>query len=204
MNGQDELRELWSATPVPPVKSTEVLAMVEKRMKRFDRMVFMRNLRECAASLVVSGVFLAMALKSHEPWQRAGEWIIVISGLVTAFTLVRYGRSGKPLDAGRSLTEYVGELMKRYDQQIWLLRNVKYWYLLPMYVGLLMLTGGMLLQQSRAGAMKWPTLAMPVVYTAVFGWIWWLNEVSAAGKLRNCKEKLLRMMDEEGTDEGKP
>jgi hypothetical protein len=201
MNETDELAELWKSTPVAPVRSEEVLTAVQGRIKKFDRMIFMRNLRECAASLIVSGVFLWMALGIREPWQRAGSWILVVSGLFIAFTLIRYGRSGKDPDAGSSLNDYVSALMNRYDRQIRLLKNVKYWYLLPMYAGLASLTIGKILEESRVGAVKWAVLAMPFVYTSLCAWVWWLNEVRAVGKLQRCKEKLLRMKDETlGTD----
>ena len=202
MNGTDELRELWNTTPVPPVRREEVLATVQKRIKKFDRMIFMRNLRECAASLIVSAVFFWMALQIREPWQRAGAWILVVSGLFITFTLIRYGRSGKDPDAGSNLIDYISALMNRYDQQVRLLKNVKYWYLLPMYIGLVSLTIGKVLQESRAGAVKWPVLAMPIVYTVLFAWIWWLNEVRAVERLQRCNEKLLRMTDETQAADG--
>lgn len=202
MNGTDELSELWKSTPVPPVRSEEVLTMVQNRLRKFDRMIYMRNLRESAASLFVSGVFFWMALDIREPWQRAGSWILVVSGLFITFTLIRSGRTGRAPDAGGKLTDYVSALMNRYDRQIRLLKNVKYWYLLPMYAGLVSLTIGKVLEESRAGALKWPVLAMPVVYTALCAWVWWLNEVNAVGKLQRCKETLLRLTDESQATEG--
>jgi hypothetical protein len=40
----------------------------------------------------------------------------------------------------------------------------------------------------------WPQLVAAAVYTAVFGTVWWLNEVYAVGKLRRQRARLLDEM----------
>ena len=94
---------------------------------------------------------------------------------------------------------YTRALVERYDHQIRLLKSVKYWYLLPMYVGLLIISAGVLQQRAKGGNLGWWDFAGPVFYTAFFAAVWWLNEVSAVRRLRKLRARLLSITNEDET-----
>jgi hypothetical protein len=64
--------------------------------------------------------------------RQAAAWII--------YFLVRYGSVAVTADPSQNFLTYAHVLLERYDYQIRLLKAVKYWYLLPLYVGLLITT----------------------------------------------------------------
>jgi len=72
--------------------------------------------------------------------------------------------------------------MKQYDQQIALLKSVKYWYLLPPYVGLTVMTAGLWMDRASRGPLGVPDFLWPVIYTVVFATVWWLNEGVGVGR----------------------
>jgi hypothetical protein len=60
-------------------------------------------------------------------------------------------------------------LSAKYGYQIRLLRNVKFWYLAPLYVGLLTATASVLKERAASGALTWADAIGPIIYTLVFG-----------------------------------
>jgi hypothetical protein len=144
---------------------------------------------ECIAAGLSSGV-LAVYASIEQMLERTSRgtagacWII--------FYIVRYGKGPATIDPDQDLSGYVRALVGRYDHQIRLLKSVKYWYLLPLYAGLLIASAGQVLGHARAGKLSLWDLSGPVIFTAVFAGIWWLNEVNAIGRLRKEREEAAR------------
>ena len=88
--------------------------------------------------------------------------------------------------------------MRKYDHQIRLLNTVKYWGLLPPYVGLTLASAGILMANRAQGQPVWPQFIAAAVYTVIFAAVWWGNEVYGVGKLRGKRERLLAEMDRPG------
>jgi hypothetical protein len=82
------------------------------------------------------------------------------------------------------MANYRRALALKYEHQIRLLRNVKFWYLLPLYVGLLISSAGLLQEHAQKGVLSWTDAVGPLVYTLIFVGIWWLNEVYTVRKLQ--------------------
>ena len=91
--------------------------------------------------------------------------------------MAAWGRATDP-NPDQTLAVYQRALVK-YDHQIRLLRNVKFWYLAPMYVGLLTGSVGLLKEHAEKGTLTWPAALYPLFYTLLFAAVWWLNEVHA-------------------------
>ena len=169
-----------------------MLELVEKQMRSFDGKISARNLREYIGGGLVAVIFLWIAFHSPTPLIRAGALLVVASGLWIVFYLRSYGRPSAPPDPSQNLADYQRALVERYDQQIRLLRSVKFWYLLPMYIGLLVMSVGLAKQHS--GPLVLSDFLAPAIYTAIFIALWWLNEVSAVQRLQNDRAKLLTLI----------
>jgi hypothetical protein len=76
---------------------------------------------------------------------------------------------------------------------------VKFWYLAPLYVGLLTATASVLKERAASGALTWADAIGPIIYTLVFGAIWWLNEVFTVRKLQHMRTKLMSGEEEQET-----
>jgi hypothetical protein len=197
MMTQDELLELWNSQPsVATTTGEELMRKVEERTKKFDRRVRARNVREIIAS-VIGGVVLGWAMwGTHDPWKITGGAIMEIGLVVIIYVLLRYGQSGAEPDPSGTLNDYTRALMEKYDRQIRLLKTAKYWYLLPMYVGIVIMSVGMVLNSVHAATLGPKVFIWPVVLTAFFGFTWWLNEVYAVGRLERCRAKTEEMLQD--------
>ena len=139
--------------------------------------------------------FSWFGLRAHEALMRIGALVIAVSALWIIYFLLRYGKTAVNPDPSQNLLGYTRALIERYDHQIRLLKSVKYWYLLPMYVGLLIISAGVFLQRAKGRNLDWRDFAGPVLYSAIFAAVWWLNEVSAVGRLRKQRARLLSMIE---------
>jgi len=171
-----------------------MLTIAMERANRFDRMIRLRNWRECGAGVLVTAIFAFIAWHSPNALARAGHLIVAASGVWYSFYMLRYGR-GAPLPGpDRSVANFQQALLRQYEHQIRLLQTVKYWALAPTYVGLLLASAGLIEANKAAGLPVWPQLISFAVYTSVFGAVWWANEVYAVRKLRRARAKLLEEM----------
>ena len=197
MDVNDELSELWCSQSYPSsATKEEFMMLVQKKTRQFDRFILIRNVLESMSALAVSIIFAAMAARTQDTLQRIGLLIVAASGLWIIAFLLRFGRTSVPTDPTQELSRYRHALVERYDCQIRLLKSVKYWYLLPPWIGLLTASAGVMLHESRNGRLGWYEFIGPAVYTAFFGLVWWLNEVHGVAHLRAERARVLAIAGE--------
>ncbi len=197
MNDEDELQKLWkSQPPFGGVKGNEMLEIVEKKMQKFDRMIAIRNRVECIAATAVVIFFTWTAFHAPNIVMKTGSLVVAGGAAWIIFYMLRYGKAKVTVDPSENLANYTQALVGRYDHQIRLLKSVKYWYLLPMYIGLLIMSLGIAMQTAPAGIPVWVDLIGPAICTIVFGIIWWLNEVPAVRRLRTERAQLLSITNQ--------
>lgn len=193
MNEHDELRELWCSEPSSKTTQAEdMLEFVQRKANHFDRIIVARNWIECITAGVVMVVAGSFAFRADNGLVKAAWLVIAASMAWIIFYLVCFGKGPSTVDPSQDLMGYAKALANRYDHQIKLLKSVKYWYLLPPYLGLLLETLGSLQQRGRGG-LRWIDLIWPAIYTALFAAVWWVNEVYSVGRLRKERAKLLFM-----------
>jgi hypothetical protein len=195
MTTHDDLRDLWhdQRGQLSEKNGEEMLAHVIERTRAFDRRIAVRNAVECVAAALVVVLFSWFAWKAPNEVIRAGMIVVALSGAWIGYYILRHGGGPEPLDPGMDLSEYNRLLGENYDKQIRLLRRVKYWYLLPPYVGIVTANVGLWLQfgaegrplPARAGGL----LGLLIV-TAFFGFVWVLNERYGVRHLERLKREL--------------
>jgi len=171
-----------------------MLTIAMERANRFDRMIRLRNWRECGAGVLVTAIFAFIAWHSPNALARAGHLIVAASGVWYSFYMLRYGREAPSPAPDRSAADFQQALLRKYDHQIRLLKTVKYWCLAPTYAGLLLASAGIVAANKAAGQPDWPQRIAFAIYTAVFGAAWWANEIYAVRKLRRKRDRLLEEM----------
>jgi hypothetical protein len=198
MNRSDELEQLWKTQPADAaLRGEEMRKIIVGKMLAFDRRIQWRNRIETLAALAVAAFFAYAGWMQRNGIERAGCAIIVAGALYIIFYIRRNGGKARAPDPNpdQTIEGYQCALVSKYDHQILLLRSVKYWYLAPMYIGLLTLSAGRLWDVSQEGALTWDAVTGPVIYTLVFAAVWWLNEVYAVGKLKRARSALMAGMD---------
>jgi hypothetical protein len=189
MNSNDELRDLWQQQPAAPVrKGEDMLTLVIERTRKLDRQIASRNTRESLVAAAMAIFFAWLALRPGTI-ERVG-WTITAASLILAiFYVRRFGSGPDSLDRIGSVATYTALLAANYDRQIRLLRTVKYWSLLPLWVGLTIgTTGGWV----RLHAPVWVLVVQLAFITAGLAAVWALNEIWGVRYLEKLKAELPR------------
>ena len=156
---------------------------------------------ESVSALAVTVFFAAMAARAPDILQRTGLLIVAGSGLWIIAFLLRFGRASVPPDPAQELSQYRRALVERYDREIRLLKSVKYWYLLPPWIGLLIGSAGVMLHRYRNGRLGWYDFIAPGIYTAFFALVWWLNEIHGVTHLQAERARVLVIADRDSEPE---
>jgi hypothetical protein len=191
MNKPDELERLWQTQPVQTdIKGEEMRQIILRKTEKFDRTVRWRNLREVLASAVAGIVFGYLTWKQANGIARLGSALITGTMAWIIYYFWRHGSGPADPNPDQSAAAFQSALVSKIDHQIRLLRNVKFWYLLPMYVGLLVFSAGGIRDHAATGSLSWRDAISPILCTLFFALIWWLNEGYAVNKLERWKTKL--------------
>jgi hypothetical protein len=186
MDSEDDLIRCWQSTqpvgPAPdPARLTRAMAST---VASFDRKIFRRNAAEylgCAFLLVWSGLDL---------WNGDKLAGISIGAVLFVMSYLWWNhRKQRVPDASADVRSYQAALLERFDRQIRLVSRVKYWYLLPLYVSVIVSASKTWLRRPAAAL-----LGLAIV-GAVFVFIWWLNEVAGVRRLQQARARVADMFE---------
>jgi hypothetical protein len=202
-NLDKELQQMWQEEVFPqPAEPAQLARTIAVAVQQFDRKIFWRNLREYIAGGILLIVFLSSALVRNRivpvPWIGVAAVAFVLGYLWWKH------RELKPLDATADARAYKAALLARYDRQIQLLRSVRFWYFLPLYVWIVAATLASALHRP-ARMSPWAhliSLAAALGFvTALYIWLAWLNERHAVRRLAEAKEQARSLLSEQTEEE---
>jgi len=133
----DQLQDKWSSQTDRAqiaVDTAVLLEKIRKNKRDFERAIFWRDVREAGGSLVLALVLTYLSVKDK-------SWPIFVLALaccfVGAFMVIdrrlQKRKSGK---YSQTLLSCAQLSLGQVNHQIWLLKNVFWWYLLPFSIGL--------------------------------------------------------------------
>jgi CubicO group peptidase (beta-lactamase class C family) len=129
----DKYQQAWQAhsseTRVT-VNADLMLKEVQLAQRNFRAMIFWRDFREVGIGLLMVPAWIAMGIVLSLPW----AWYLGVPAFiwVAAYILVdRVRHKQKPSQPGESLVKSAMESLTQVEHQIWLLRHVFWWYILP-------------------------------------------------------------------------
>lgn len=184
----DEWMQLWQAHTAGSPDLERQARMMLTQVWRFDHKVFWRNFREYAAGLILMVIFAGQVILGKE--SRTGAIGFVCVGFVMVYLWWTHRRLG-PLDPTADIATYRAALLKRYDDQIRLLRTMPYWYLIPLFVPALSVAAS---TWPRSRGMTWVFVA---VVAAAYVFIGWLNVRVGVRVLRSARAKTESMFPQE-------
>lgn len=201
----DPYQEAWKMQPTHPplaIDPDRLLAEVREGERTFAAMIFLRDAREVGVSLVMIPIWIVMGVKIGLPW----TWYLTIPGLVwiAAFMLIDRRRQRRKWPApGESLRGHVEESLAQVEHQIWLLRSVVWWYLLPLAIPMFAFFGQVSWRMRHLGG--WEAVIgfsmMVAIVTAVFGFIAWLNRAAVRSTLEPRRQELVTLLQSLGAGE---
>ncbi|MCA9097485.1 MAG: serine hydrolase [Planctomycetaceae bacterium] len=185
---------------------------VQVRQQGFRSVIFWRDLREVGVSLLLVPVWVWMGVLMDLPW----TWYLAIPALlwVAGFLLVhrRFHRQA-PGEPGEPLVSCVKRSLVEVEHQIWLLRNVFWWYLLPLLASNLAFTGQVAWNTAVVTSGPWVSsfaviFSMSIIFLAggaffavVYGFVYYVNQRAIDLQLEPMRRDLL-MLSESLQDEG--
>lgn len=167
-----------------PTDHRRLLHSVQAQSRTFARRIFWRDVREVLASGLVAGVFAKMAWEAER--EGAGAWPAWLAALlpllVAVFFLVdRWWSRRRSVPRGEPLRDELDRAIGAVSHQVWLLRNVLWWYMAPL--------GGSILLVALQITLHGPEMAlwwfhgivwvlMISIVVGVSGWVWRLNQTA--------------------------
>src|SRR4051794_18269005 len=191
----DPLQEAWQSQPEPAMDTDGLVREFRRGQERFAAMIFWRDVREVGVSLILLPIWVAMGVGIGLPW----TWYLMMPGLVwiAAFmTVDRMWQRRRGALPGDPLVRGVESSLAEVEHQIWLLRNVHWWYLLPLAVPMLAFFAHTFWQVSRrniweaAIATSFATVFVGGVYTLIY----WINQKAVRSTLEPRRQELTSML----------
>ena len=129
----DELQQVWQSQMAGrqlTINANVLLQQVERNKKSFETMIFWRDFQEVGVSLAMVPLWFWLGGKFELPW----TWWLCLPALlwIAGFMIVdRIRQRRRQPKQGKPLRTCVEASLAQVEHQIWLLRNVFWWYLLP-------------------------------------------------------------------------
>ena len=129
----DDLKQAWRTQTSQARLSIDadlLLNEVQRNQQSFVATIFWRDFREVAVALLMIPLWFYLGARHSSPW----TWYLTVPVLIwiAGFTLVyRLRHPQAPNKPDEPLLQCVRNSLAQVEDQIWLLRNVFWWYLLP-------------------------------------------------------------------------
>jgi hypothetical protein len=192
----DPLHEVWQSQPQPRIDADQLVQEFRRGDQQFAAMIFWRDAREVGVSLLLLPVWVGMGVGIGLPW----TWYLVIPGIVwiAAFiTADRWRQSRRRALPGDPLVRGVESSLAEVEHQIWLLRNVHWWYLLPLAVPMLAFFAQSFWRRLSRGNV-WEaaieTSFVTIFVGGVYTLIYWINQKAVRSTLEPRRLELRSML----------
>ncbi len=190
----EDLQRSWKADidrPPPAIDRDALLRELTQRCARSEHLTRRRDWREYAAVVAVAVGFAVLWPRIRTSWISTIGVIWVAAWLVlVVITLAKSGRV-KPLSSDSSTNDFVRQKIEWCDRQIRLLHNVVWWYVLPAFVGILLIAGGKMLPHQRTAFGSYAAVVF-----VLCGGIVWLNRRAARLHFKPLRDDLVRLSEE--------
>ena len=193
----DSYQKAWHAQSSQTrvtIDANLLLKEMQRSQKSFRATIFRRDFFEVAIGLFMLPLWFYLGHRLSLPW----TWYLGVPAItwVTLFIVVdRIRHKQQPSEPGEPLLDCVEVSLTQVEHQIWLLRNVFWWYLLPCTIAILaFFAQNAWLKNSGF----WPiTLALvPFVLflLVVYGFLYYLNQRAVRRELEPRREELLTLL----------
>ena len=171
-----------------------LLQEVRRNQRHFAAVIFWRDVREVGTALLLAPAWIYLGARWSLPW----TWYLmvpVLLGIAGFMLLDRLRHTRRAAEPGEPLRQRVESSLAQVEHQIWMLRNIFWWYLLPPSLAMLAFFG-QLAWESRAGG--WLTAlstgGLILVVTIVYAAIYRLNQHAIRIELEPRRQELVTLL----------
>lgn len=194
----DELKRLWQTQASQArltIDADLLLKEVRRNQQAFTAIIVGRDIREVGTALFMIPVWFYLGAKLSLPW----TWYLTVPVLlwIAGFMLVDRKRHHRDApEPSAPLREHVEISLAQVEHQIWLLRNVFWWYLLPPSLSLMAFFAQVSWHTgARAGGSRWVSAFVMAVLCSVvaimYAGVYWLNQKAVRTYLEPRRQELL-------------
>lgn len=204
----DKYQQAWKfdAAQVRVSIDTDLLTKEMQRSRQtFRSNIFWRDARELGFGLLTIPIWIYLGIVMALPW----SWYLEIPAAIWVIGFVILDRRRHPQkvgEPGESLLHCSRELLAQVEHQIWLLRNVFWWYLLPSLIAIMTFFVHVAWRVSSDWWMFLERLSGPVLIGLVVNIVVYLvNRLAIHFDLEPRRQELLNLVvsleeDENSTD----
>jgi hypothetical protein len=200
----DDLKKAWQSQAAPKrltLDTALLLDEVRRNERQFAAIIYCRDLREVGVALLLVPVWIYMGIKTESHW----SWYLAVPTLwwIAGFMIVdRVRQRWRQPGPGETLRSGIKHSLAQVEHQIWLLRNIFWWYLLPPFTAIIIFPAYRAWQSRDDGLPALAEFAAIALVIALVGWfIYWLNQYAVRKNLeprRKELQTLLRSLNEPG------
>ena len=163
---------------------------LRRNQEYFSAMIFWRDVREVVVSLLMVPLWFYLGVKLALPW----TWYLTVPVLVwiAGYMLAdRMRQKRQPPEPGEPLRQHVECSLAQIEHQIWLLRNVFWWNLLPLGLSILAFFGQIAWQLRSGGWLTALVVAgVAVIAGSIFAGVYRLNQNAVRTELMPRRQEL--------------
>jgi hypothetical protein len=193
----DNIKQAWegqmSQTRMT-IDADLLLKEVRRNQESFTVMIFWRDFREVGVALLLVPLWFYLGAKGSLPW----TWYLTVPVMlwIAGFMLVdRLRHPQRFPEAGEPLRKSVQSSLAQVEHQIWLLRNVHWWAVLPMAFSCLAFFAQVFWRERAGGWWMVVALAIVVLIAAtVLGGVYWLNQLGVRAALEPRRQELATLL----------
>jgi len=188
----ENLQKAWQtqdAGAQANINTDRLLEEVRRKQQQFRATIFWRDVREVGVAFLLTLYFMQHGLR-HD------DWTDCLAGLacfgVGAFMVVdRMRQRRKEPTTNDPLKAWIESSLNKVSHQIWLLKNVFWWYLLPIAAALAISIGHSTWHARNAGL---PVATVWIFCAVVIGGLYWgiyrLNQFAVSKELEPRRQEL--------------
>ncbi|MBX7165780.1 MAG: hypothetical protein K1X74_05475 [Pirellulales bacterium] len=174
-----------------------LLQEVQRNQQHFHTLIWLRDAREIITCLLLLPVWFILGATISLPW----TWYLMVPtlfGVPVFMWLDRRRHPQSPNLAGETLVHGVESSLTQVEHQIWLLRNVLWWYLLPFLIPMLAFFAHVSWDVAVA-THHWLTgvvfgTLLLVFVLAINSYVYYLNQAAVRKVLEPRRQELLALL----------
>jgi len=200
----DDFQKSWKAQDAAKkisINTDVLLNEVRRNHKQFYHTILRRDMIEVTVAAVLVPLFTY--------WGWRGQWTsyLVAFGcfvIGTYFLVDRWRQKKKTPDLQGSLKDCAVSSLAEVNHQIWLLKNILWWYLLPIYVPIVMFFGESAWSTQRPVGER-IIVGLTILFlvgfaTVIYAGIYWLNQFAVKKNLAPRRQELEKLLNELGAE----
>jgi CubicO group peptidase (beta-lactamase class C family) len=167
---------------------------VQRSERNFRATIFRRDFREVAVGLIMLPLWFYLGHQGSLP----STWwlgIPAITWVILFIVVDRFRHRQRPSEPGEPLVDSVKASLATTEHQIWLLRNVFWWYLLPFTIAIMaFFVQTAWLRHSGFWPFLFALAPLVLFLFALYGFVYWLNQRAVRTDLEPRREELLTLL----------